>query len=243
MPEVEVILSPLLAYQIDFKDKDVVVIDILRATTTINAALQAGAKGVITVESVEEAARYIGREGYVAAAERDGMIVPGFEWGNSPLALLGKNLTDKTYVLTSTNGTRCIYIADGANRLLSGAFSNLAITVRYLQARQKNIVLFCAGWKNNVSYEDTLYAGAVIAGLPDYSLHQDAALMALETYLLNKDNLPNCIIKANHYHRLAQKGLKEDIMYCMHTDTIDFIACWDRNKFVKKQLVSELKSL
>lgn len=238
MPEVEVILSPLLAYQIDFKDKDVVVIDILRATTTINAALQAGAKGVMAVEGVEEAARYIGEEGYMAAAERDGMIVPGFQWGNSPLALYGKNLTDKTYVLTSTNGTQCVYMADGASSLLSGAFSNLKMTLRYLQKNQKNIVLFCAGWKNSVSYEDTLYAGAVIAGLQDYIIHQDAALMALETYMLNRDKLPDCIIKANHYHRLAQKGLKEDIMYCMRTDTIDFIACWDGNKFVKKTIDS-----
>src|SRR5262245_2064621 len=103
----------------------VVVIDVLRATSAMVTAFEHGVERIIPVATIEEAAQYIGRPGYIAAAERNGEVVDGFQFGNSPLAFRDADIQGKTIVMTTTNGTRTINLARDARQLVIGSFLNL----------------------------------------------------------------------------------------------------------------------
>ncbi|HQW86465.1 MAG TPA: 2-phosphosulfolactate phosphatase, partial [Flavobacteriales bacterium] len=112
---------PLYAQDMDI----VVVIDVLRATSAMVTAFEHGVERIIPVSTVEEARQFLGREGHIVAAERNGEVVEGFQYGNSPLAFRGPEVAGKTLVMTTTNGTRTIAMAQGAKRMVIGAFLNL----------------------------------------------------------------------------------------------------------------------
>ncbi|MBK9457426.1 MAG: 2-phosphosulfolactate phosphatase [Bacteroidetes bacterium] len=107
-PILEVCLTPALWDQHDPKDKNVVVIDIIRATSTIASALHHGVKKMIPVETVEEANTWL-EKGYLVAGERDGIKIPHFHFGNSPFEFMGEDVRGKEIIHTTTNGTRCEY--------------------------------------------------------------------------------------------------------------------------------------
>jgi 2-phosphosulfolactate phosphatase len=123
---IQVVFSPaMFPVYFDNKDVAVVVIDVLRATTAICAAFDAGVKEVIPVSTIEEAQAYKDM-GYLVGAERKAEIVPGFDFGNSPLTFKNTDkFKNKSIVLTTTNGTRAIEAAQEASHLLIGAFTNL----------------------------------------------------------------------------------------------------------------------
>src|SRR5690606_27773834 len=135
----------------------VVVIDVLRATSAMVAAFENGVDRIIPVSTVEEARRYIGRPGYIAAAERNGEVVEGFDYGNSPLAYVGQDLRGKTIVMTTTNGTKAINMAKDARKLVVGSFLNLSALSEWLVQQNDNILLLCSGWKDKFNLEDSVY--------------------------------------------------------------------------------------
>ncbi|MCL6524410.1 MAG: 2-phosphosulfolactate phosphatase [Thermoflavifilum sp.] len=218
-PSLEVSLSPALLHLYDLSQKIVVVIDVLRATSTICTALHHGAQKVIPVDSVEKCIE-IGRQlGAITAGERDGQIAPGLEHGNSPLEYPASFIQGKTLVLTTTNGTRLLHMAKDAEEIVIGSFLNLSIVCDYLVARNRPVVLACAGWKDRINLEDSVLAGAILHRIKShFDVQCDAALIAEQLYLATHNNLMEHIQQASHYKRLSQHGFQRDIAYCLKID-------------------------
>ncbi|MBL4656185.1 MAG: 2-phosphosulfolactate phosphatase, partial [Bacteroidia bacterium] len=138
--KIEVCLSPDLFHLYeDIENKVVVITDILRATSTICSAFNRGAEKVIPVASVEEA-QELKNKGLRVAAERNGKTVEGFEFGNSPAQLTNYDLTNETFVITTTNGTKAIDLSKKASQIIIGSFLNLAATCEFLKEKNKDII-------------------------------------------------------------------------------------------------------
>jgi 2-phosphosulfolactate phosphatase len=167
---IDVYLLPVLVEPEQLAGKTVVVVDILRATTTIIHALAAGATQVWPCLEIEEARQIAGRLSGTAllGGERKGGKIPGFDLGNSPLEYTPATVGGKTVVFTTTNGTRALNRCRQARRVLIGAFVNLSAICREL-ADVDQIVLLCAGTDGSVTREDTLFAGAVVSELASAS--------------------------------------------------------------------------
>lgn len=216
-----VCLSPALLPHIELSDKIVVVIDIFRATTSICYGLSNGAKAIIPVSTIDECASFKD-SGYLLAAERNGKRVEGFDLGNSPFSYEKENIAGKTIVLTTTNGTKALSKAKEAKEIIIGSFLNLTAVASYLQAQELDIVLLCAGWKNQFCLEDTLFAGAVVEKLVASSnfVLDDSAMGAEDLYKAAKDNLSEYLSKSSHGERLKKLNIQRDIAFCLQMDVI-----------------------
>ena len=199
----------------------VVVIDVLRATSAMVAAFENGVDRIIPVATTEEARQYIGREDYIAAAERDGEIVEGFEYGNSPLAYIGKDLKGKTIVMTTTNGTKAINLAKDAKVLVIGSFLNLTALSDWLVQQDENILLLCSGWKDKFNLEDSVFAGAVMERLLEsgkFGVEEDSSIAAKYMYMAARENFMGIIKAAPRRRRIEQLKMHADVKYCLTPD-------------------------
>ncbi|MEZ2441770.1 2-phosphosulfolactate phosphatase [Chitinophaga sp. W3I9] len=218
-PSLEVCLSPALLHLFDVKNSIVVIIDVLRATSTICTALYNGASRVIPVASVEECVN-IGRAiSGITAGERDGRIAEGLAYGNSPFEYPREFVENKTLVLTTTNGTKLLHMAKDAIQIITGSFPNISAVCDYLVAQNQNVILGCAAWKDRVNMEDTLFAGAVVSRIKEhFDVNCDSAIAAETLYHSAKHDIYTFMKQASHYKRLAQYGLEKDIHYCLTAD-------------------------
>src|SRR3954468_2471359 len=184
-PTLYTCLSPALLHLYDVRECIVVVIDVLRATSTIATALYNGAKEIIPVDSVERCIQ-LGKElECITAGERDGQVAPGLQYGNSSFEYPKEFIGGKTLVLTTTNGTKLLHmaLAKGATEIITGSFLNLSSVCDHLIKMKKNVILGCAAWKDRVNMEDTLFAGAVVERVKDYfSINCDSSRIAQNLY-------------------------------------------------------------
>ncbi|MCC7401496.1 MAG: 2-phosphosulfolactate phosphatase [Chitinophagaceae bacterium] len=227
--------SPALLHLYDLSNSIVVIIDILRATSTIATALYNGAKSVIPVDSVSRCIELGKQIEGVTAGERDGKIAEGLQNGNSPFEYTREFIAGKTLVFTTTNGTRLLQMAldRGATEIVTGAFSNLSVVCDHLMVMKKNVILACAAWKDRINMEDSLFAGAVIHEVGRYfSINCDSSHIATAMYKQAKKDLFD-FMKANeasHYHRLIGFGLEKDIRYCLTPDLANVLPQYDNGK-------------
>ena len=215
--------SPALLPLYDFSDHLVVIIDVFRATSTIAAAMDNGAKEIIPVDSVEECIR-LGQEipNSITAGERNGKVVEGLQYGNSPSSYPGDFVQGKTVVLTTTNGTRLLHKVKDAPEILSGSFLNLSATAEYIKSQNRDVLLACASWKDRFNLEDTLFAGALFQALGDkVKTNCDSTIAASALYSTAKDDLFGFLKQGSHFHRLAKYGLESDLRYCCQVDGHD----------------------
>jgi len=220
--KIETVLSPTLFSQIEnVENKVVVVIDILRATSTISTILHNGAKAVIPVKE-ETIAKEYKAKGFLVGGERGGETIEGFDFGNSPFQYKPEIVKGEEVVLTTTNGTKCIEMSAHAYQVVIGSFLNLDKVVEHINYLNKDIVLFCAGWKNLVNLEDSLFAGAVACSFTDEEL-DDATLLCIDAYRAAQEDLFKALQNSNHFQRLASKGVTKDIEYCCKRNMIDTI--------------------
>ena len=191
------------------------IIDILRATSTICTALSHGVEKVIPVSELDECRSFEGEQ-FLLAAERNGLKPDGFSFGNSPYDYMGENVAGKTLVLTTSNGTRAANMASKAAQVLIGSFLNLDTVADYLAKQSNDCLLFCAGWKGGFSMEDTLFAGALVEMLNEtYEVEDDAALAAMWLYQSKKEALFEAMRSSSHFNRLAGHGIEKDIKFCL----------------------------
>lgn len=222
---VEVCPSPkqFELYQWDF---DIVVaIDVLRATTAICTGLDFGVKKIIPVSTLEEAFEYR-RKGYIVGAERNGEIVEGFAFGNSPFSYMNKAFKGKTLVLTTTNGTRAINLASKTHTVVVGALVNLDAIIQWLIEQDRNVLLLCSGWKDKFNLEDTVCAGAITEGLlatNKFKSDEDSTISAMFLYQSARDNYFSFLKHSSHRRRLKRLNLNEDIKYCLTPNQTDVI--------------------
>jgi 2-phosphosulfolactate phosphatase len=214
---VEVCPSPkqFELYQWDFSI--VVAIDVLRATSAICAALDNGVKGIIPVSTLEEAFDYK-RKGYHVGAERNGEVVEGFEFGNSPFSFMEDRFKGKTLVLSTTNGTRAINIASKTHTVVAGSLINLDALIEWLIEQDDNVLLLCSGWKDKFNLEDTICAGAITEALlatNKFKSDEDSTISAMFLYQSARDNYFSFLKHSSHRRRLKRLNLNEDIKYCL----------------------------
>jgi 2-phosphosulfolactate phosphatase len=216
MPKIEVCLTPALLDLYAIENSIVVVIDILRATSSITYGIENGAEAIIPVMNVEDCLNYADK-GYLLAAERNGEVVEGYDFGNSPFSYTKEKVAGKTIVLTTTNGTKAMHLAqERAYQVIVGSFLNLSSVCDYLKKQNKDVLLLCAGWKDNFNLEDTLFAGAVVEQLQaDFSVGDDSSVAALDMYQLAKGDLREYLKKSSHNHRLVKLNIEEDVQFCL----------------------------
>jgi len=230
-----VCLSPALIPLFKVEEYIVVIIDIFRATSSICYGIENGAEAIIPVSQVEECSAY--REkglDYLLAAERDGKVVEGFDFGNSPFSYTAEKVAGKTVVLTTTNGTHALHLSRAARKIVIGSFLNLTSLSNWLKRQDENILLVCAGWKNNFNLEDTLFAGGVIEQLKAYGfVLDDAALAANDLYQLGKHDINQYLKKTSHGERLKKLGIEKDIEFCLQIDITTAIPALEGERLVK----------
>jgi len=231
--KIEVCLTPALIDLYDIENSIVVVIDILRATSSITYGIDNGAEAIIPVANVEDCMNYADK-GFLLAAERNGEVVAGYDFGNSPFSYTSEKVAGKTVVLTTTNGTKALHLASKrAAQVLIGSFLNLDALCTYLASKDRDVLLLCAGWKDQFNLEDTLFAGAVVNKLRKGFEHFDDSSVASEDlYILAKDDLRKYLHKSSHSNRLAQLNIEEDVVFCLQLNVCKAIPVLDGERLL-----------
>jgi 2-phosphosulfolactate phosphatase len=216
-----------------------VVIDVLRATTVMAYALDAGAEAIVPCADVARAVRaadQIGRDRALLAGEHRGEPIPGFDLSNSPGQFTPEVCRGKTTVMTTTNGTKALLASLDADRVLTAAFVNRAAVLRQLRSERRPIHLVCAGTDGFVSFEDTLLAGLLADQLHGQGppLGNDAVLiarslirdrwLALDREAIDEDDeLARVLESGRGGKRNLELGLRADIVAAARWDRFDLV--------------------
>jgi 2-phosphosulfolactate phosphatase len=215
-----------------------VVIDVLRATTTITTALLNGADTVVPVLAPEEAFQVVQENPerrFVLGGERKSLLIPGFHLSNSPLEYTEARVGGRPILFTTTNGTRAIRRAAGAEVVYIASFLNAPAVARELCRLGKEVAICCAGTYDQFSLEDTACAGAIIEFLagPDQAVElNDLGLVARELYRRFDGRLGELLHVAEHGQNLARLGLQEDLLFCAQLGTTTALP-----RFIQEQIV------
>lgn len=231
---IDTCFSPALYEPELHKSSVIVIIDILRASSAICTALANGAESIIPVAGADEA-KDLKNKGYLVAAERDGFVLDFADFGNSPFNFTAERVSGKKIVYSTTNGTGIIKLASEAYEVSVGSFLNISALLRWLRMQNRDIVLFCAGWKNRFNLEDSVFAGAIAENLlnsGDYSTICDSTLAAVDLWSIAKPYLRGYIEKAAQRTRLRDKKLDDCIDFCLTTDFTDVIPVLKNNVLV-----------
>lgn len=237
MAGIEVCLSTALFSNFDVQGKNVVVIDVLRATSAICAVFKAGASKVYATDDYQEALQFQ-KNGMLAAGESDGIKCEGFDFGNSPLLFGKTDLSGKEVAFYTTNGTRAIkMIPATANKIIIACMSNLSAVVKFLESEKKDTVILCAGWKGQPSVEDTLCAGAICEALlisDLIKLRNDSAVLSQLFLKQNQGNIKDLFVQSEHGQRLKKLGFSDDVEFCSLIDTSNVIPLNEDSYFCNK---------
>lgn len=210
-----------------------VVIDLLRASTTITTALAAGARQILPCLEVEEARRAASQlPDAMLGGEREGLRIEGFDFGNSPAEYTTERVGGKSIVFTTTNGTRALQWCQPAADVLIGAFVNLTAVCREL-SQATRVELVCAGTNRQVSREDVIVAGAIVRKLEsaaeaDWNLG-DGARIALATWQEVESQqakgmtLAECLHHSQGGRNLLRIGQQGDIEWAADIDRFDCV--------------------
>ena len=207
----------------DLTGSTVVVIDVLRATSSMVEALVNGAQGVYPAASTEEAIRLassLGRDDTILCGEARGLMIEGFDLGNSPLEFSSENVAGKRLVMSTTNGTRAFFLVGDAVTVLACSFMNLsAVAVAAMESDSISVV--CAGMEGLFSLDDAVCAGALVQRIRaavevDVELN-DAAMGAVEMALTFRVNADFLASTSTGQH-LVDIGLREDLNICAEID-------------------------
>ncbi|MDD4856550.1 MAG: 2-phosphosulfolactate phosphatase [Candidatus Krumholzibacteria bacterium] len=201
------------------QDSAVVVIDVLRASTTIVAAIDSGAEKIIPIADVETASRLARpseRDAKLLAGERKGCPIPGFDLCNSPEEFTAEKVRGRTIVFTTTNGTRAIAVAAKARRTIICAMTNVRAVASALAGEREAIVL-CCGTEGSVSAEDLLCGGILLASLGDEVASEtltDSARIARIIADRYGPDAETFIRSCDHGRRLIELGFEKDVAFC-----------------------------
>jgi 2-phosphosulfolactate phosphatase len=222
--QIDVILTPCELGELSLSGKAAAVIDVLRSTTSMVAALEAGCRDIIPCPGVEEATRLaetLGRDNVVLCGERDGNRINGFDLGNSPLEFEGPAVRNKTLLMSTTNGTVVISRAKQAAPLVTAAFVNAGAAAGHLAAAGGDVVLICSGKLGRSATEDVLCAGLLagrIAEAVPGAAMTDGARMAAILFKKEQRSLLRTLRSSQHGQYLASLGYQDDLKYACQLD-------------------------
>jgi len=225
MNNLETLFIPEEIKKIELAGKLVVIIDVLRASSTIVTALANGCRSFIPILSPGQAkkkAQQFEKERVLLGGEREGIKIEGFDLGNSPREYKREVVKDKTIIFSTTNGVKALEMVKSAYRIIIGSFLNLQAVCNYCTNYRGDILIICAGKEGNFSLEDTACAGMIINSLRDVfpGSHQeaDANLTAQLLYKKFGNNILEILRKSQHGRYLESIGLGEDLEFCSRLD-------------------------
>lgn len=211
-----------------------VVIDVLRATSTMVTALASGCLAVIPAENLDQARALAAAGGYLLGGERGGLPPPGFDLGNSPREYTPEAVAGRKVVLTTTNGTRALLLA-ASPVVLVASFLNLPAVASWLARLKKNTLISCAGTDGLLSLEDFACAGMLVKMLekacPGLGLG-DGAVAARAVYDRWEGRIPDLLKSTFHGRRLAGIGLGADLEFCATVGSYEVVPCFIRGEVV-----------
>jgi 2-phosphosulfolactate phosphatase len=230
MNNLEVVFTPEEIKNRRLSDKLIVVIDVLRASSTIVTALACGCRGLVPILSPEQAkekAQQFKKEEVLLGGEREGRKIKGFDLGNSPREYQKEIVEDRIIIFSTTNGVKTLERVRGAFRIIIASFLNLQATFNYCSKFQGDILLACAGKEGYFSLEDTVCAGMLINSLRDiYSdtcQEVDANLTAQVLYKKFGNNILEMLRKSQHGRYLESIGLRKDLEFCSQLDIFNIV--------------------
>ncbi len=238
---VEVFLSGGSVLPDDVRGRTVIVIDVLRASTTIATALSNGARAVIPVGDMAEAGKMVANldpASYRLGGERDGVPIEGYHFGNSPREYSRDAIGDRTVILLTTNGSGAIVRCAEAAEVLVGGFVNAEAVAAHARKAGRDVVIVCAGWRNRISLEDTLCAGLfldLVWGEAVPGIMTDSAYIAWTMYRAERHDLLGPIQRCNHAKRLEGLGYGEDVAICARRDTLPLVPVYREGRLVRLQ--------
>lgn len=233
MAQLEICFSPAMFPNYFREEANVVVIDVLRATTSMCVAFMNGACKVIPVGTVEELLHYVGSDCLIAA-ERDGVPLDFADFGNSPDEFTPERVRGRVVAYSTTNGTQTIRTASGCHGVYIGAYSNFSAVCRVLIAAQRPVIILCSGWKNRFNLEDSVLAGAMAERLLEagFESHCDSVAASLDLWSLARTDLLGYSLKYAHRHRLKGLGIDKVIPFCHQFDITSVVPRFDGEALV-----------
>ncbi len=226
---VDVLLGAATVSPADVADRVVVVIDVLRASTTAAIALANGARALVPCESVEEAgqrAKAMNQDAVRLGGERRMMRIPGFDFGNSPLEYTPAQVSGMTVVFTTTNGTRALAGSQTARACYFAGFVNAQSTITAVKRASMGVVdvtIVCAGTEGRVALEDVTCAGRIARLLLASEPHatcSDSARIATLCERPYQDDVMSLARDATHAQSLVSAGFADDVACCLAVDSV-----------------------
>ncbi len=237
MPKLDICYSPELLPLYDLRGKVAVIVDILRASSTIVTALGEGVSHVFPVASLEECAALGLQYGCLTAAERDGLPAAGFDLGNSPFGFLDASrvVRGRALAISTTNGTAALRQSLAAGAVVVGAFLNLAAVAAFARMQGRDVLVVCAGWKGQFCLEDTVFGGALAERLSDdFDVRSsDATLAALHLWQQAKPDLAGYLLQSAHVRRLNSLEASQDFEFCLRLDAYaNVLPRWQTDRLI-----------
>lgn len=227
---VDVCFSPILyPYYKSDKFHTIIIIDVFRATSTICTALHNGAASIIPVEKLDEVVA-LKKQGLLVGGERNAERCDFADFGNSPFEYTPEIVEGQNIAFSTTNGTRAINIALGAEQIIMGSFLNLDATIDFCGEQGKGVLIICSGWRNRINKEDTLCGGAIASALIErygYTAGSDSVYIASLMWNEAQKDLLGYIKQSEHYERLRVKGLEKDIEYCLSLNALNILPIYN----------------
>ncbi|SMO69711.1 2-phosphosulfolactate phosphatase [Gracilimonas mengyeensis] len=213
----------------ELRGKTAVIIDVLRASSSIATAIHNGAKKVIPVADMSDAmkiATTMDQKDYLLCGEKNGIKIDGYQLGNSPAEYGPDVVKDKTLIFNTTNGTKAIKKASLANEVLVGTFLNQQSIINALQGREGEVALICSGWRGRISIEDILFAGSMLHTICEGNLPaaaKDGAKVAFGLFQKYGDDIEQAIRESDYAKRLADVVSSEDLAFCCKVNEFDVL--------------------
>jgi 2-phosphosulfolactate phosphatase len=219
-----------------------VVIDVIRASTTITIALHHGCAGIVPARTLREAramALTLG-DGVLLAGERAAVKMAGAQLGNSPGEYARERIEGRIVVLTTTNGTRAFRAIEGARDVIACAFLNVSATARWLRRAGLDVLIVCAGRNGHFCFEDAVGGGMLIdrlSRLSDRPLElSDAARAVHLLYSANQGNLLEVLRGCEWGRDIIRKGFGADLEICAQVDLTDVVPVMREGRLVAERV-------
>ncbi|WP_346884252.1 2-phosphosulfolactate phosphatase [Clostridium sp. UBA4395] len=225
---IDVVISAQHIKPEKFKDRIVVVIDVLRATSVMVTALNNGCDKIIPVKEIEEAIDIASKDKnkYLLGGERGGIKIDKFDFSNSPLDYIEDIVKGKSLIMTTTNGTRAIKNSEEAEKIFIGALINGRVVAEKLAKLNKDVTFVNAGTDGEFSMDDFITSGYIINCLRDIMKNHctltDIAKTSEYVYI-NNPSIISFVKDALHYKRMKDLRYNEDLRYCLSKDLINIV--------------------
>ncbi|MCI0331349.1 MAG: 2-phosphosulfolactate phosphatase [candidate division Zixibacteria bacterium] len=242
MNKIDLYFIPSEIQDSDLADRLVIVVDVLRASTTAAVALANGAREIIPVASIDAAGELkqkLGKEHVLLCGEREGVKIEGFDLGNSPAEYEPKVVKDKALIFCSTNGSKAMLKGGQGALCFIGGLVNLSEILRFVLREKKDVAIVCSGSAGKFSFEDAVVGGKYLADLEKKLGREldknDGARAALHLYRREEGDLYSALRNSFHGKYLVTLGFEADIREAARLDSVPVAPIFSGGRIVRYQ--------